>query len=85
MHDGPELDERRREDDAGAPEANTPALTVPPISVDAAPIGSAIPAWLSASFASVAAAACGGGTDRAAVEPRVVAVRSNRQLDVPCN
>ena len=26
MHDGPELDERRREDDAGAPEANTPAL-----------------------------------------------------------
>ena len=66
MHDGPELDERRREDDAGAPEANVAVQAGLPISVDAAPIASAIPAWLSASFASVAAAACGGGTDSAA-------------------
>jgi len=66
MHEGPELDERRRGDDGCAPEAHTAAHTGLPISVDDVPIASAIPAWLSASFASVAAAACGGGTESAA-------------------
>jgi len=63
MHDGPELDERRREDNGCAPEANAAAQTGLPISVDAASTALPIPAWLSASFASVAAAACGGGAD----------------------
>jgi len=63
MHDGPELEERRREDDGCAPEADVAVQVGLPASVDTAPIASAIPAWLSASFASVAAAACGGGGD----------------------
>ena len=55
MHDGPGLDERR-EDDGCPPEADVAVQVGLPASVDTAPIASAIPAWLSASFASVHAA-----------------------------
>jgi len=63
MHDGPERDERRREDQDCAAEASAAVPPARPMAVDDAPTASAIPAWLSASFASVAAAACGGGGD----------------------
>jgi hypothetical protein len=43
MHDGPELDERRREDHGCAAEANTAVVPAPPpVAVDDAPAASAI-------------------------------------------
>ena len=76
MHDGPELDERRREDDRCASDANTATDRAAGTASTPFPSLRAIPAWLSASFASVTAAACGGGTDSAADAARRKAPRT---------